>query len=86
MTWDRIQRMQLEYQQLEARHRAEVDTLSAQIEELRAIRAVLVESRDLARNVAVRLEQENHAWASETPVCAICSGEVVPVPVIGEAT
>ena len=84
MTWDRIQRMQLEQQQLEARFRAEVDTLSAQIEELRAVRRALVESRDLARSVAMRLEQENAALGGS--VCAVCAGRLVAVPVVGEAT
>ena len=42
------------------------------------------DSRDLARRVAMRLEEENHALAGG--VCALCSGVLVPVPMIGEAT
>lgn len=82
--WDKVQRMQLEQQQLEARFRAEVDTLSEQLRVLREARAALVESRDLARSVAMRLEQENAALGGS--VCAVCAQVLVPVPVIGDAT
>lgn len=75
--WDRIQAMQLELAQKDAQIRRLIDDLEERITEL-------TESRDLARRVAMRLEQENHALGGG--VCLICAGQIVPVPLIGEAT
>lgn len=75
--WDRIQSMQLELAQKDAQIRRLIDDVVTQVQEL-------TEQRDLARRVAMRLEQENHALASG--VCHVCAGEIVAVPVIGEAT
>jgi hypothetical protein len=82
MSWDRIHRMELEA----ARLRADIDAVEAQVADLRAERARLIESRDLARRVAMRLEEENHLLASASPVCAICQGVVTPVRVKGTAS
>lgn len=73
---DRYNRLDLEVRQLRASLLALQDQAAAAVQELEA-------QRDLARRVAVRLEQENHALAGA--VCAICAGVIVPVPVIGEA-
>lgn len=75
--WDRIQAMQLELAQKDAQIRRLIDDLEERVTELTA-------SRDLARRVAMRLEQENAALGGS--VCALCSQVLVPVPVIGEAT
>jgi hypothetical protein len=77
--WDRIQRMDLELRQ----QRQNVDQLSEQVEYLRAQLHEAIGQRDLARRVAVRLEQENHELAGG--ICALCSGEIVAVAVVGEA-
>lgn len=85
--WDRVHSMQLELATLEARVRRTINEVTDAQMELIKVRALLEEaiaSRDLARRVAMRLEQENHALGSG--VCLVCAGEIVPVPVIGEAT
>lgn len=58
--------------------RANVDNLSDQVDDLRRQLHEAIEQRDLARRVAVALEQEPH-------VCAVCSSVLVAVPVLGEA-
>lgn len=80
MNWDRTQRLELELAQLRARV-LRVDNLNMILLEENHR---LEESRDLARRVAMRLEQENHALAGQ--VCAVCAGVIVPVPVWGDAT
>lgn len=85
--WDRVNSMQLEIAELNARVRRVLDEVTDAQMELLKVRALLqeaIESRDLARRVAMRLEQENHALGSG--VCVLCAGEMVAVPVIGEAT
>lgn len=85
--WDRVNSMQLEIAQLNARIRHAIDTITDSQHDLQRVKALLeeaIEQRDLARRVAMRLEQENHALGSG--VCLVCAGEIVPVPVIGEAT
>lgn len=77
--WDRIQRLESDMAQLRARL-LRVDNLNVILLEENH---KLEESRDLARRVAMRLEQENHALAGQ--VCAVCAGVIVPVPVWGEA-
>lgn len=74
--WDRIQAMQLELAQKDAQIRRLIDDLEERVTEL-------TESRDLARRVAMRLEQENAALGGS--VCAVCAGHLVAVPVVGEA-
>jgi hypothetical protein len=79
MNVHREQQWQLQLMQ----QRANVDALSDEVEQLRARIVELRESRDLARRVAMRLEEENHALAGG--VCALCNQVLVPVPVVGEA-
>lgn len=85
--WDRVNAMQLEIAELNARVRRVIDEIADAQMELLKVRALLeeaIESRDLARRVAMRLEQENHALGSG--VCLMCAGQIVAVPLIGEAT
>lgn len=85
--WDRINAMQLELATLEATVRRTINEVTDAQIELIKVRALLEEaiaSRDLARRVAMRLEQENHALGSG--VCLMCAGEMVAVPLVGEAT
>lgn len=78
--WDRIQRLESDLAQLHARI-LRMDNLNlVLLDENRA----LEQSRDLARRVAMRLEQENAALGGS--VCAVCAGVIVPVPVWGDAT
>jgi hypothetical protein len=86
-TWDRVQSMQLEIAQLHARVRLAIDQVhdaQVQLIEVRAALQEAIEARDLARRVAMRLEQENHALGSG--VCVLCASVMVAVPVVGEAT
>lgn len=64
--------------------RQNVTMLSEEVETLRRHLHDARESRDLARSVAMRLEQENAALAGA--VCSLCAQTLVPVPVLGEAT
>ena len=75
--WNRIQSLELQLAQKDAQIRRLVDELEQRV-------LSVVEQRDLARRVAIRLEQENHALAGQ--VCALCAGHLVPVHVVGEAT
>lgn len=80
MTWDRTNRLESDLAQLRARL-LRADNLNLLLmDENRA----LEQSRDLARRVAMRLEQENAALGGG--VCAVCAGVIVPVPVWGEST
>jgi hypothetical protein len=85
--WDRVNAMQLEVATLHARVRRMIDQVHDAQVQLIMVKAALeeaTEARDLARRVAIRLEQENHALAGS--VCALCAGHIVPVHVVGDAT
>ena len=78
--WTRLNKLELEIRQLQARLRAAQDVAF----NLQVSCEQLTEQRDLARRVAMRLEEECHALGGS--VCAVCSQVLVPVPVIGDAT
>lgn len=63
---------------IDEKYQAGVDLIHAHDELRQAL-----ESLELARRVAVRLEQENHALAGA--VCSLCAKEIVPVHYVGEA-
>ena len=79
-SWDRVQRLELEINLLQARLRAAQDVAF----NLQVSCEQLTEQRDLARRVAMRLEEECHALGGS--VCSVCAQVLIPVPVIGEAT
>lgn len=73
--WDRIQRLELELQQLDRRLRSEQQMLTDCANDYRERWLRAVQERDHARDVAVALEQE----------LAARDAGIVIVPVIGEA-
>lgn len=59
MNWDRTNRLELEIQQLQARLLNEREMYTLEVQDLRHRLAEVTASRDLARRVAMRLEEEN---------------------------
>lgn len=81
--WDRVQRQDLEIRELHVRVDALTRNILALQQEAAGTIDELIGQRDLARRVAMRLEEENALLASASPVCAVCLSVVTPVQVKG---